>query len=52
MMWIWPLDGPDGCIDEAAPLAGTAGVEEPLDLGAAEDPEEVEEPAEPGCEGF
>ena len=41
------MDGPDECIDEE-PLAWAAGVDVPLVLGA-EEPEEEEEPAEPGC---
>ena len=49
LTWIWPLDGPDGCIDEDALVADEAGVLLPFVLGAEEEPEEEEEPAEPGC---
>lgn len=51
LTWIWPLDGPDGGLDEDAPLVEVAGVLLPLVCGA-EEPEEDEEPAEPGCLEF
>ena len=51
MTWIWPLDGPDCCIDDDAAFEDVAGVLLPLVWGA-EEPDEDEEPAEPGCLEF
>lgn len=51
LTWIWPLDGPDGGVDECVPFTEVAGVLAPLVRGA-EEPEEEEEPAEPGCLEF
>ena len=52
LTWIWPRDGPDGCIDEDAPLEWAGPEDGARECLAAEEPEEEDEPAEPGCLEF
>lgn len=42
------MDGPDGCIDDDAPFAEEAGVLTPFVAGT-EEPDDEEDPADPGC---